>query len=385
MVKINQAMCRNILFIGIVFSGIILIVGCNQQQKFTNVTTEDSTKKINVATQVEQSKEAKLVYRVGKSKVNPPYTCNLSVELFEENHAPKKLLEDCEAEVGVIGWLDSNTLLIYSANQKEFQELDIKTKQLRTIKIDIPNTHLDYFTGATEKSPKLITQLVKNEPKLLSEIIKHNWRLVDLRFFDKNILFIIYSLEPNSTGFYIYSFDRTSGELQKKYTQTSIEKIYFLNQQEIVFSQPNRAPPYIDIFIANNDGSNQRKLTDKITNIGFVGENFIGFVYNTPEDYFKFYNATSGQWQTPQYRIGIFDIEKKIIREIPLSGITRRDYQGYTVDLAFSDFSKSNKLAYETHVIGSPSKCALYVLDLKTEKNTMLTNKCFISGVWWTS
>ncbi len=45
-VKINQVMCRNILFISIVFSGIILIVGCNQQQNFSNVTTEDSTKKI---------------------------------------------------------------------------------------------------------------------------------------------------------------------------------------------------------------------------------------------------------------------------------------------------------------------------------------------------
>lgn len=348
-----------------------MIVGCNQQQKFTNITTEDSTKKINSATQIEQSKEAKLVYRVGKSRINPPYTCNQSIEIFEENEVPKKLLENCEAEIGVVGWIDDNTLLALGA-QNKFYELNAKTGQFKPLEINIPINSIDYFTSATAKSPKLIAQLIKNEPKLLSEITKHNWRLVDLQFFERNILLIIYSLEPNSGGFHVYSFDRTSGELQKKYTQAKIGKIYFLNQQEIIFSQQNRAPPYkLDIIIANIDGSNQRKLTDESIDLGFVGEGFVGFGNHISEE--------------PMYKVRIFDIEEKTIREIPLE-IAKRDRYGYTIDLAFVDFSKmGNKLAYKIHVIGSPSKCALYVLDLKTEKNTMLTDKCFINDVWWTS
>ncbi len=346
----------------------IILIGCVQQQKSFDTTADNKL----------QSDETKLVYRVGQvgKFVDGVYTteaCDESINIIEgKTAASKKLLDNCKISIGIVGWIDDNTLLGIGS-QNKFQELNVKTGQLQPLAINIPITHIDHYTGATAKSPKLIAQLVKNEPKLLEEIIKHNWRLVDLQLADKSITFIILSLEQDSSGFQIYSFNRENGKLIREFIfqkDSGVDKIYFLNEREIIFSQIDKEPPYgVNFIVANVDGSNQRKGSDKLQGMSFIGDGFIGFGNHISED--------------PQYKVSIFDIEKNTIREIPLE-IPKRNSDGYTVDLAFMDFSKSsNMLAYKTEAGYSALDCNLYVLDLKTEKNTKLADKCFINDVWW--
>lgn len=327
--------------------------------------TDDSQKPAN------KNSGAKLVYRVGKAKFNAGVgaNCDETIELFNSSTPTSKLLDNCKAEVAVIGWMTPTKLLTWNmADKKTFSEFDIDSKTFKQLDVSIPpnNLNLGYLTYATSKAPKLIARLVKNEPKLLGEILKHDWRLADLWISDNETIFIVYSIEEGNPGFYVYSFNHSTGNLQSRFYLASYiggdEQIYLLDDKKIIYSQPNQITGKQEIFTANLDGKNKEKLNDKISNIRFIGNGFVG-------SFIKSEN---------QYKISIFNIEKNTYREIPFL----LNSNGHAVDFAVLDFSRtSNKIAYKTSIFDV--SCALYVFDIESEKNTKLADKCFINDVSW--
>ena len=355
---------KKIIFITFILV-IFLIASCQQVSKYKALEIKkDEKQKIGAG-------EAKLVYRVGRGNLGAfrqGESCNETITLFDSSTGLSNvLLDNCKANVGILGWMSDTELLTsnFFSQKMELGELDINSREIKTLELNNISFVLNNVSFVSTSGLELSAKLVKDEPRLLQEIQKHNWVLTDLQTYDNTIIFIVVSLH-NASGFYVYSWNRSLGELQQKFYDNGglhILRMYILNDKEIIFLRRSIDKVGSEAFKADIDGSNQIKLIDHIPDIELIiGNKFIGYL------------SLNGN----QSNVNIFDVDKKTIHEIPLNGVTRKN------DISVLDFSRTTeKLAYETWTIGDFSQCALYVLDVKTGENTMLTDRCFINDVSW--
>jgi hypothetical protein len=375
-----------------------------------------------------------LVYQVGETKRD---VCNAIIEIADSvNLTPRKLTYNCKEPVGIVGWLNPNSLLVYKAKLEswgldskkphEFGKIEVNTGRFQPLDATkLPASFTDPLYGRHSRFHKTLVKLVEREPELLSEIydIKKFQLLSDIKIFDQVVIFIASSPEPGDFGRHVYSYNRASKKLEliKRNLDLSLrlpgggisspENIYILNEKEIIF-RPHEIgffpdQPQVDfpkgeknkVWKANLDGSNSKQLIGEPFNIEFVSENTIGGILRKDLDP-KITPITPGV--TP-WRIAVFDVKTETLRVIPLSGILREDTNGNRISMRILVFSeKANKVAFDISIRQKfdPEKidpkmiqeydlsklllgCALYVLDLSTEKVTKITERCPFSKVSW--
>ena len=375
---LNQRFIKMITKFGIILfvvASVIMIALNYSKLNFFQLTSKEE----------KNESTAKLVYRIGKSaNENLAGVCDERIEIIEKPGAkPKKLLENCFNEIhkfNIIGWIDNNTLLFREEMNKNFYEFDITEKKLKPFRIaPLPNFNSTLGTS--------ILQLVKEESDLFFELLQRNWGNADIRMVDQFITIL--------TVDGVYGYDRTdkfhrpNKKLVKLYTFNKDDFFWtagLVNEREMALFQLKTRPENelkkrstFELTLVDLYGFKQKKLTDKITPSHILfGDNFL---LSLPVKY-----ETLSQ-------ISVFDVLSQKITEIPIEGVAEIDSNEYTAKVEILNFSNDKqKIAYTFNtvtrgrdgrgqVVDKKFNCKLYSFDIKTGKNILLTEGCFIGDV----